>query len=224
MDDSLTLHSVAGTDARMRIAGPGARAYAFLIDWHVRVIIGFLLFLLGAAFQFVVRMELLLWLPALIVYALYHPVLEWQLRGRTPGKRRAGLRIVTAEGGVPGLGPILVRNVLRIVDSLPAFYTLGFVACMVDGRARRLGDMAAGTLLVEAERDHEGAFEALSARRSSTLDPALAELASDLVERWEELQPARREALAGKVLQRAGVEAAEGDPLPRLLTLLARES
>lgn len=68
--------------------------------------------------------------------------------GRTPGRRVAGLRLVDTDGGTVGFLPAVVRNILRIVDFLPSFYTVGVIAIFVSDRNQRLGDLAAGTLVV----------------------------------------------------------------------------
>lgn len=216
-EDELILTSVAGTEARFRIAGAGARSHAFLIDWSIRALWSVLLLALLFGLALVVpvlRGSRLPWLLPAAVYLLYHPVLEWLQGGITPGKRRAGVRIVTAEGDQPGFWPILVRNLLRIVDSLPALYAVGLTLCVVDGRARRLGDMAAGTVLVMDDAADD-ALETLAARRGSGLDPALAEVAADLLARWDTLAPERRTALAERLLTRvdAGTGGAPGADL-----------
>lgn len=220
--DELVLTSVAGTEARLEIAGVGARSFAFIIDWHIRLLAAVVWF--GGAGFLVGRYvsadaifggggSWIAWLtfaPPAAIYFLYHPVIE-ALTGTTPGKRYAGVRIVTEQGLRPSLGAILVRNLLRVVDSLPTFYVLGMIIAIIDGRARRLGDMAAGTLLVRAEDRVDEVFEALDARGASDLDPQLAELIADLLGRWKTLARDRRGELGRRVLARAGVEAPAGD-------------
>ena len=91
-------------------------------------------------------------LPSLAIYFLYHPILEVALQGQTPGKRIAGVRVVAlAHGGAPGIGAILIRNVFRLVDSLPFLYAIGLVTTIVTRHAVRIGDIAAGTVLVYDE-------------------------------------------------------------------------
>src|SRR5690606_4225634 len=97
--------------------------------------------------------QLVVVLPATALYLLYHPVLEVLMRGRTPGKRMAGVRIVKRDGGVPGSVALLVRNIFRLIDFLPFFYFVGLVTTMLTRHCVRLGDIAAGTLLVYDEAD-----------------------------------------------------------------------
>ena len=144
---------VTGVDLTLNIAGPGNRSYAFVIDWHIRLLLsGAWLILASFALKLSLSARsqdaLLSLLPAAILYFLYHPILEVSMRGSTPGKRIAGIRIVTRNGGVPGTAALLIRNVFRLIDSLPTLYVIGLVSCFVTANRIRIGDMAAGTLLV----------------------------------------------------------------------------
>ncbi|QKY18851.1 RDD family protein [Halolamina sp. CBA1230] len=71
--------------------------------------------------------------------------------GQTLGKRAVGLVVVTEDGEPIGYGDALVRNVLRVVDALPAFFLLGAVLIVVTDRGQRVGDLAAETVVVEAK-------------------------------------------------------------------------
>src|SRR5690606_23612672 len=160
MDGTLKIPSVTGIDVELRIAGPGGRSYAFVIDWHIRVLVALAWMIVAGVVYFgsvstIPSLEpsqgdfaILVMLPAAGLYLLYHPVLEVLMRGRTPGKRIAGVRIVTRDGGVPGIGPLLVRNLFRLVDSLPFFYLVGLAAPLLTKQYVRIGAIAAGTLLV----------------------------------------------------------------------------
>lgn len=155
----LMIDSVTGVPVRLAVAGPGARAYAFLVDWHLRTLIA-----LGwyAAAALIVNGRLDLapppglspaWfalglVPAAVIYFLYPWVLEIALHGRTPGMRIAGIRIVCRDGCAPSVGALLTRNVFRLVDSLPVLYGVGLIATLWTREHVRVGDMAAGTLLV----------------------------------------------------------------------------
>ncbi|MDP9007127.1 MAG: RDD family protein [Pseudomonadota bacterium] len=91
-DDRLTVHSVTGVDLTLSIAGPGTRSYAFVIDWHIRLLLASAWLLLAYyVFHMTLNLKtpgaLLSVLPAAIIYFLYHPILEVAMQGRTPGKR-----------------------------------------------------------------------------------------------------------------------------------------
>src|SRR5665213_1165564 len=132
--DSLIVTSPTGVDVELAIAGPGSRAYAFIIDWHIRLLIAVTWFA-GAAYFLTknpdfakhspVTAGLLTGLPPAAIYFLYHPVLEMMMHGRTPGKRMAGVRIVNRQGGTPSMLAILIRNAFRLVDCLPVVYAVG---------------------------------------------------------------------------------------------------
>lgn len=137
-------------------AGLGSRAFAFLIDWHIRFVAAAAWFavalLLGPALDAgIEEFWLTMVLPAALIYLLYHPVLEIATRGSSPGKRWVGLRIVAADGSPPGVGALLLRNVLRVVDSLPVFYGLGLAVMLCRRDQLRVGDLVAGTRVVHQE-------------------------------------------------------------------------
>ncbi len=70
--------------------------------------------------------------------------------GRTPGRRLTGLQLVMEDGATVSLVPAAVRNIVRIVDFLPSLYSVGAIAVLVTPRHQRLGDLAAGTLVVRS--------------------------------------------------------------------------
>jgi len=232
----LAVDSVTGIDVSLAVAGPGARSYAFLIDWNIRLILAFTWYALGALL-FNGRLSLaapatpsgrwfvLVLLPPAAIYFLYHYVLELAMRGRTPGKRAAGVHIVTRDGGAPGAGALLTRNVFRLVDCLPVCYGVGLAAVALTREHLRVGDMAAGTLLV-----YERAAPAPPAefRAQGKLDATGLEIVHELLARWAALEPEARLALARRVLARyapgeaadAG-EGSDGEALRRRLERLA---
>jgi len=91
-------------------------------------------------------------LAQLLVEVLYFVGWELTWAGQTPGKRLLGLRVVR-DGALP-LTPwaSLVRNVLRAVDQLPTGYVVGLIACIMSEEGKRLGDMAAGTIVTRSGR------------------------------------------------------------------------
>lgn len=88
---------------------------------------------------------------ALVYFAMsigYGLAFEWLWRGQTPGKKLLRLRVVDAEGLKLAFHQIVMRNLLRFVDSLPFFYVVGGVASAISPRFQRLGDIAANTIVV----------------------------------------------------------------------------
>jgi uncharacterized RDD family membrane protein YckC len=234
-DDQVSVQSATGVDLTLSIAGPGNRSYAFVIDWHVRLLLaGAWLLLAGSVLNLSLNPKsqdaLLSLLPAAIIYFLYHPILEVAMRGRTPGKRMAGLRIVHRSGGAPGTAALLIRNVFRLIDCLPAFYMVGLVSCFITANRVRIGDMAAGTLLVlddAAAVKSLARLETLAAASSLPLDAL--ELVDQILERWPSLQLPNRMQIARLLLARVepGCDAAHLSSLTdaqlhaRLTALLA---
>jgi len=154
----LVVESATGVEVHLRLAGPGARSLAYVIDWHLRLVLGLSWFVV-AAMTYNGAPSLLphvvdpSWVavvaaPAAAIYLLYPCVLELVMRGSTPGKRMARIRISARNGGVPSMGALLMRNIFRLIDSLPVAYGVGLLAVMLTPEHVRIGDLAAGTLLV----------------------------------------------------------------------------
>jgi len=199
------------------IAGIGSRGAAILVDLLVQGVISLALyvillgFLLVAAFVngldggtsmtgFIV--VFVLFIVALFVLTLgYNLVFEILWNGQTPGKRSVGIRVIR-ENGYP-IRPIdaVIRNVLRIIDYLPFAYAVGVFAMLFNARARRLGDFAAGTIVVR-----EGPRTALGFSGSQTndvrptaLDPEDATLVRDFLMRRSSLEPQARRQLTDRL-------------------------
>lgn len=148
------------------IAGIGSRFIGALID---TIILGILLLLLNIALVVLLArlgdagavfdlesgenwvVGLVIALYALLNFAViwgYYIAFEWLNNGQTPGKRVARTRVVQLDGSpVGGLGAV-VRNLVRVIDFLPGGYGVGLVVMFTNSRSRRLGDFAAGTLVV----------------------------------------------------------------------------
>ena len=78
----------------------------------------------------------------------YYIFFELLWNGQSPGKRWAGLRVISEDGTPIDVAGALIRNLVRIVDFLPLYYGIGVITMFVDRQSRRLGDLAAGTLVV----------------------------------------------------------------------------
>lgn len=78
----------------------------------------------------------------------YYVVFELVWTGQSPGKRYMGLRVIGRDGTPVGVVASLIRNFVRLIDFVPAFYGLGVIAMFASRQVRRLGDFAAGTLVV----------------------------------------------------------------------------
>jgi uncharacterized RDD family membrane protein YckC len=151
-EDRITIATPEGVDLQLALAGVGSRFTSALVDLAIQLallISFFLLFLWGldslggggfgaAAFA----------LLSFLLFAGYDILFEVFASGRTPGKRLNGLRVVRSDGSPVGFVTSAVRNVLRLIDILPTFYIVGIVSILATARNQRLGDLAAGTLVV----------------------------------------------------------------------------
>lgn len=240
-EEELIVRGLTGVDMSLPVAGPGTRSYAFLIDWQIRLMSALVLILVALPIRMLPGAPRLLthslWLAAIIlaalVYFLYHPVLEVLMRGRTPGKRSAGARIVTLEGATPTTGSLLMRNLFRLIDGLPAFYAVGLGCCLLTDKRVRLGDLVAGTVLVLEKADASKTLARLgAAMQRSSLPLEAVRLVQDLLDRWEDLEETRRRGLGREVLVKLdpGFQAAretalsEADLRARLEALLGAGS
>ena len=203
--EELNIRGLTGVAVALRIAGPGTRAYAYIIDWHIRALLAASWVAVGLLIRNVdSSWPLLLYgflVPALVFYLFYHPVLEILMQGRTPGKRMAGARIVTQEGATPGTGALLIRNVFRLIDTLPGPYVVGLVCCFLTAQRVRIGDLAAGTVLVLDEPKAAQSLDMVGALAgTSALDPTTATLVRDLLDRWREMDAREARKLASGIL------------------------
>src|SRR2546430_10812837 len=113
------------------------------------------------------------WLVFIFVVVVgYFPVSEAVWSGRTLGKLVMHLRVVDVQGGPVNVSQAIVRNLVRLVDFLPLYYAVGAVTMFVNQRGQRLGDLAAGTVVVR-ERRAIGLPERVQAsQRSAAAAPA----------------------------------------------------
>lgn len=139
-------------EIRLDPAGLGSRFIALIVDFALVsggsvVISQITLSLLPTALGVIVR--------ALVLLVLtwgYHVYFEVLHAGQSPGKRIMGIRVVDGRGLPLSFEQSFVRNVVRVLDALPVGYALGAVFCQLDGLHRRLGDIAADTLVVRESR------------------------------------------------------------------------
>ncbi len=78
----------------------------------------------------------------------YYIFFEMLWNGQSPGKSLAKLRVIRADGTPITLTESIVRNLVRLIDFLPIYYGIGVVSMFINNQSRRLGDLAAGTLVI----------------------------------------------------------------------------
>jgi uncharacterized RDD family membrane protein YckC len=209
--NTLVIRTPEGVEFGLPLAGPFSRMLAYTIDLAVVVALGQLLEKVIQPLRFFGE-DLSTALITAFYFAIsliYMSLAEWFWRGQSVGKRLLGLRVVEASGLRLELPQVIVRNLMRFIDALPALYLVGAVACVLNRRRQRLGDLVAGTVVIRmpklagpnldelrgskynslAEQRH------LAARLRQKVTPEVARLAFEAVLRREELEPASRLAL-----------------------------
>ncbi|HZB89533.1 MAG TPA: RDD family protein [Terracidiphilus sp.] len=159
--DQLDIDTPELVAIQMPLAGIGSRFIAVLLDsliWAAGLLV---LSLLLWAFAPALRVFSNLsyqWTVALFTFAIfllnwgYFTLFEAFNNGRTPGKSIARIRVIQRSGRAIGLFESMARNFIRYIDLIPSCYAVGVIAIFVTRQHQRLGDLAAGTLVV---RDRE---------------------------------------------------------------------
>ena len=154
-EDRISIPTPEGVELQLVLAGLGSRLVATIVDVLIKGAVLLALWLIGDAaggseaggflFAALVVASFLVWFG-------YDVAFETLASGRTPGKRAAGLRVVRLGGEPVGFLASAVRNLLRLVDGLPGIYAVGAASVLFSRRNQRLGDLAAGTLVVRERR------------------------------------------------------------------------
>jgi len=150
LDTVVTAETPEGILLELRPAGLHARFYAFLIDWIIRLAI-----IWAAAFAaaFMEGVGVAFWLILLFVLEWFYPVFfELTQSGATPGKKTFGLKVVMDTGLPVAPAASVTRNLLRVADFLPFCYGFAVVSILLRRDCKRLGDLAAATLVVHETR------------------------------------------------------------------------
>jgi len=157
----------------MPLAGIGSRFIALLVDTLIWLAGLFVLGLVFWAIQPAVEAFSQIsyqWAFAIVTFVIfllnwgYFTLFEAFCNGRTPGKRVAKIRVIQRSGRPIGFFESLARNLVRYVDQIPFFYAVGVVVMFITRQHQRLGDLAAGTLVVRDREQESMAWNDLSTR------------------------------------------------------------
>ena len=197
------------------LASAGSRFLALGLDTLVQLgafaTLGLLvaggLYLGGALFaRLATWMLALLVLAAFVLYYGYFAIFETVWSGQTPGKRAIGIRVIADSGRPLGVVDAILRNLLRIVDQMPGMYAVGLLAIFLTSRNQRLGDLAAGTVVVydrPIERpDMPDRARGAVRYDAGRLTPEEIALVSAFLRRRRALEPEIRLATARRVFAR----------------------
>jgi uncharacterized RDD family membrane protein YckC len=164
-----------------------------------------------------------------VIYSGYFAIFEAVWAGQTPGKRLVRLRVIDVSGRPLTVYAAIVRNLLRLVDQLPGMYALGILSILITTRQQRIGDLAAGTVVVHERIDAPVAIPTIAPGQqrfgAHRLRPEEIAVVEEFLRRrvdlgeWTRRQTARR--IADRMKQRIGITSAEDDE--RLLEQLAAD-
>jgi uncharacterized RDD family membrane protein YckC len=167
----LRVRTPEGVSFVLRIASPVTRLIAVTIDWAVVLAAWSLVEVLVRLIA--TMSEDIAGLVAIMAFFVlsqgYRIAAEWRWRGQTFGKRLMRLRVVDMDGRRLTFEQIAMRNLLRFVDALPLAYMVGGTAAFLSRRGQRLGDLAAGTLVIWEPAEPMPDFEFLRSEKYNTL-------------------------------------------------------
>lgn len=148
LEDRITISTPEGIELEMVLAGAASRFIAGSIDLALQLILALLAALVTLALIGGGIGDALFAIALFAVLYLYDVLFEVLASGRTPGKRVTQLRVVREQGAPVDLRASAIRNLLRLVDALPSVYLVGLLSIVLTSRNQRLGDLAAGTLVI----------------------------------------------------------------------------
>ena len=205
---TLEIETPEGVRFSLLLAGPLARFGAWLIDGCAVIVISQVL---GQALSLtrLVSADIAQASTLILYFAVsigYGIALEWRWRGQTIGKRLLRLRVMDEQGLHLRFSQVAIRNLMRAVDAAPAFYMAGGLACLLSAKARRLGDLAAGTIVVrnpklphpdlaqllEGKFNSMLAYDHLARRLRQQVSPEAAGIAIQALVRRDQLAPEAR--------------------------------
>ncbi|WP_232848859.1 RDD family protein [Amphritea pacifica] len=153
LTDTVRRHETPeGIRLELRLAGPVVRACAWSIDMLIRAV---LYALVSGVFAFFGGVGTSVMLIMFFLIEWFYPVVFELYNGASPGKKSMGLVVIQDNGTPVTFSSSLIRNLLRAADFLPFLYATGLLSMLINNNFQRLGDLAAGTLVVYREPDLE---------------------------------------------------------------------
>jgi uncharacterized RDD family membrane protein YckC len=199
LDTRYRVEIPGGIHLEAQVVGPIPRCFAFAIDLVIRGVVMFVISLASMPFGIFGVGGGFLLIFLFVLEWLYPVLFEVFWRGQTPGKRILGIAVINDDLTPVTLGTSMVRNLLRTVDFLPLFYLAGLVTMLSNRRFQRLGDLAAGTLVISLResarpapvRDVEPLAPSTSLLRTEQISII------DFLQRSPQLSAPRQRELAG---------------------------
>ncbi len=223
--ETMTIQTPEQVGFQYVLSGLGTRSIAFLLDILIRGI--FVLFVFVAIFLLSKSMPVLdpsdllsdpsekwLWGLGFLVYGVldlgYFLIFEALWSGQTPGKRMQKLRVIRTDGQPIGWLESATRNILRAVDLLASVYPLGLIVIFLSPRSQRIGDYAAGTVVIVERR-------VLAPLNRARIRPPLKSLIPDIELHVSTLVPEQYQILRSFLLRREQMDEANRNQLSQEL-------
>ena len=208
-EDSRTIATPEGVELALPLAGVGSRFMALLLDSILQSLIVAAAGVLGFVLLGDLGATIVLSVGLLFAYLVYDVAFEVRGGGRTPGKRAVGLRVVRDGGGPVGLRASLIRNVFRLFEAA-LLYAPAIISILVTRTNQRLGDLAAGTLVIREPKAERAALapaapvpaESYASWDATGVNEAEVAAVRAFLQRREELRPAARRTLAAQLAAR----------------------
>jgi uncharacterized membrane protein SpoIIM required for sporulation/uncharacterized RDD family membrane protein YckC len=180
------IHTITNPDhveLEFQLAGIGSRFWAGVLDSVCISLSVLLVCLLLVPFQILEMPDIeepasfisslkgtLSILVFFLLYWGYHMFWEAGFQGQSPGKKAFQIQVLNDDGLFPSWKQVVIRNILRIVDGVPGFYFVAGAAMGIDSCGKRLGDMAAGTIVIRKEKQEAQNRSILSARSMAQIE------------------------------------------------------
>jgi uncharacterized RDD family membrane protein YckC len=145
-DTTLAALTPEGIEFTLNPAGLAARGTAYAVDAAVQWTVIFVLYLAAESLRW--SGVWAFFLALFVIEWFYHVICEVFFRGQSLGKKAAGLRVVRGDGAPLDPASSILRNLLRFADTFLSLYHIACILICVNKGFRRIGDFAAGTLVV----------------------------------------------------------------------------
>jgi uncharacterized RDD family membrane protein YckC len=246
--DKHTIETPEQIGLHFALAGVGSRFLAILIDTIIQTVTGIIVFI-GFALTIAifgrggggasVWLIALAFIGAFLLLYGYFAIFEILMNGQTPGKQIIGIRVIKESGRPLTPAETIGRNLMRIVDQMPAMYAVGLVTMFLNGSNKRVGDLVAGSIVIrESKKDKEAPWLATPVSQSQTLTSQPAHpgaqrisiedlrLMDTFLNRRHEMDADLRSRMANQILARLRTQIEipeDGRPAEEIIETLARE-